>query len=325
MKRGIQSVVVLAMSFVLLIAQVNVGLALELVITENGSGSSSEVNVQTESNTTIEQSNTGEVENNVDTSSNTGGNTVSGNVGDVEVITGDAQTGVSVENNINYSSVEHAGCCGESVSAEISGNGDASKNTINVNSAENTVVSVNQTAKIINNISGTSNTGKNSANENSGDVVIKTGDAKGSLNLKNASNVSSIKVADSGSQASAKISENGASSVNKIDVTFENKNYVFVDQYSEFANWVNFEAETGGNTADKNIGNVKITTGDASLALFIENFVNLSDVKIDCCTKMLDPDDPDDPRKPVDNGDDKDDAVDDKDDEKDEKSATIVI
>src|SRR3989304_2592587 len=94
----------------------------EFVITDNGSGSSNEVNITQESQTTVTQSNASETSNSSDTNTNTGGNSASENTnGDASITTGDAASQVVVENSGN-TSIVNTGCCPSDTEVTITGN-----------------------------------------------------------------------------------------------------------------------------------------------------------------------------------------------------------
>ena len=122
--------------------------ALELVISNNGTGSVSEVSVQTQNAITVEQVNEGEVDNNVSTSSNTGENLLSANTGsNVTVTTGDSHQDINIENSLNQLLMD-SNCCSSEKEANISGNGNDSTNTINLSQSDRETFSLVQTAII---------------------------------------------------------------------------------------------------------------------------------------------------------------------------------
>ncbi|KKQ97453.1 MAG: hypothetical protein UT24_C0008G0037 [Candidatus Woesebacteria bacterium GW2011_GWB1_39_12] len=269
----------------------------EFVITDNGSGSSSEVNITQESQTTVTQSNASETSNSVDTNTNTGGNSVSENTnGDASITTGDAASQVVVENSGNTSTV-NIGCCPTPSEVTISGNGSDSTNAINITSSSQTTITSNQTATITNYISGTASTGSNSANDNSGgNVTITTGNITVSAKIINAPvNTSSVSVKSGNPGLIAKISENGTDSNNDISVSFFNDTEVYTQFAADIENYLLWDLNSGGNQADGNSGgNVTIKTGDIDLEVFINNFINLGNVEVDCCEDIFDPGDKDD-------------------------------
>jgi len=102
--------------------------AVELVISDNGSGSSNQIQVQSDALVEIEQTNEADVTNSVGTNANTGNNEISGSQGEVVIDTGDISANVLIDNSLN-DSVVTTQCCQSEGSAEITGNGTGSKNS----------------------------------------------------------------------------------------------------------------------------------------------------------------------------------------------------
>jgi hypothetical protein len=258
----------------------------ELTITENGSGSGSEVQVTSITQTDVTQTNTGEFSNTVNTTSNTGDNSASGNTnGDTTITTGDSNTQVAIENSGNISSAETE-CCSDGTTAQITGNGSDSNNQINVSNTSATNISVYQNATVKNNIYGYANTGNNSTNYNTGgDSLIVTGDIKVSGRITNGPiNLSSVKVTEGLSKYAGKIVGNGYKSENNVEAVFNKNTNVYTYFNADLENSASWDLNTGRNKADYNTdGDVTIKTGDITLDFFITNFVNLSKVKVTCC------------------------------------------
>lgn len=259
-----------------------------LQITGNGSKSDNTAVVNSNSSTTVTQNNTATIENNVKQNSNTGNNTASGNSGQTAITTGDSSSKVAVANSGNTSIAST--CCptqpGSNTSTNIiSGNGANSQNNILSNSNSQTVVSVNQTATIRNNISGNANTGNNTANNNGGNTSIHTGSISVSENINNAPvNTSSVQVgANTAVNYVAKISGNGRDSVNNIQSTTENLVEVKVNNNTDIVNNSFWNVNTGGNKANDNQGVVDITTGNIAFSTNINNSANVSVVTVNDC------------------------------------------
>ena len=274
----------------------------ELTITDNGQDSESEINIQQENSVSTEQSNNSEVANDINVVSNTGGNTASDNVSDeVNISTGDVKTDVVIQNSTNTSTADSSNCCISDTNATISGNGQGSSNTINLGISNTSEAIVSQTANITNNISGTSNTGGNTANDNFGNVSIKTGNIKTLISINNDPvNFSSVSLVSGSGGVSADISANAKASVNDINLKLHSEANAFVNSSSEIKNYVVWDSNTGGNSAGDNLGEVSIKTGDIDFELFINNLVNLGAVNIDGCCDLGGPSDPDDPGDPGD-------------------------
>ncbi len=259
--------------------------AVELVISENGSGSESEISTQVETTTEVAQSNEAEVSNNVATDANTGGNEASNNTGgDVAIETGDVNQEVLVETSVNSSEVE-VGCCPADTNAEISANGNDSQNTIDLTQTDETNIIVNQEAKVVNQVVGSANTGENSANENNGNVSIQTGDISVSGGIENGPiNVADVSATSGGGDVEAGITGNGAGSNNSISASLSNQTNVILNFQANIGNDVGWDLNTGRNSANSNNGDVSIITGDIFFDFFIKNGpINIGGVDINCC------------------------------------------
>ncbi len=286
--------------------------ALEIIVSENGSGSDNTVETQVESTETVNQNNDAEVLNNVETNADTGNNTASDNTGaDVSIDTGDIESTVFVENALNSSSAE-VGCCPDDTNLKIDGNGTDSTNEIKLNDTSGSEINISQEANVYNNVNGTANTGNNTANDNTGgDVSIETGDIYAGGGITNGPiNVTDVEAGGGGSDVNAKISGNGSSSTNNIFASLNNNNNVNLNFLANIRNDVNWDLNTGGNSANGNTGgSTSIITGDIFFDFFIKNGpINFGSVIITCCDSgdrggPGDPGDPGDPGNPGDPGD----------------------
>jgi len=270
----------------------------ELVISGNGSSSVNEVNVASDNTTSVVQNNNTGVTNIVNANTNTGGNTASENTGEnVNLDTGNSQVEVAVVNSVNSSEVEGQGCCGSAVNSGISGNGENSLNNLTISQLVYNSINQTNNASITNDVNVYGNTGNNSANENSGNVNIQTGNVKVQATIVNQNvNISHVNYGSGGFSLSALINGNGSGSVNSLTANFSNNNNVNVNNVSNIYNNLDINADSGNNTANGNLGNVSIKTGDVFIGAFLDNAANHNLVDIDCCD--FDPDDPDDPGEP---------------------------
>jgi len=82
------------------------------------------------------------------------------------------------------------------------------------------------------------------------------------------------------------ISGNGANSDNDIKIELENEVNIDQDNYANFDNNIDADANTGDNDANKNTGgDVEIKTGDAEVDITLDNSANINWVDVDCgCT-----------------------------------------
>lgn len=301
-KKRLVSLVVLLVSFFLVFAPS--AKAIEVVISGNGAESTNEVAVEQTSEIVIEQTNEANIENEVEVEANTGDNTVSENTGgDVTIDTGDVVAQVVVENAVNDSSVEIE-CCLSGVDVIVADNGADSQNTVELEMDGETSVVVQQTANIVNKVSGSANTGDNVASNNNGNVTIDTGDIYVSGGVNNGPvNVTHVGGSSGSGDVSVNISENGADSINSIFLALNNSSDIQISSFFDINNNVAWNLNTGGNEASGNSGDVEIITGDIFFDFFIKNGpINIGGIDWGCCN-LSDPADPEgsnDPNDPSD-------------------------
>lgn len=263
----------------------------EIVISGNASGSASEVNLSSTSETSVSQTNDANIQNNVNLDSNTGENTASANTGgSVNVETGNSNTQLNIENSVNSSVVETE-CCMQETNIEIINNGSDSQNKVNFDSSSSTNVSVNQIAYVSNNIAGFANTGENTANYNTGDVSVSTGDIKVAGGVINGPiNVSSVKAPLGSEGANVNIFQNGSNSYNYINLLLDRNTFVNKNFEANILNNLAWNLNTGGNHVYSTNGDVNITTGDILFDLLLKNGpINIGGVWLPCC--IFDPGD----------------------------------
>lgn len=264
-----------------------------ITISGNGAGSNNAV-VSTQTNTTtVSQSNTATVNNNITTNANTGGNDANYNTGgNVTVNTGDAKTTTNVTNTLNSNAATVAGCnCGSDTDVTVSGNGAKSDNLVTLTNVNTNGVSQANVADVNNNIKSDAKTGGNDANLNTGgDVTIMTGDATAKANVSTIANSNSAMIGGgagaNGSSATFKIVGNGVGSDNWISAALVNSSSVEQANVADVDNNVDSDAKTGGNDAKFNTGgDVSIDTGDATAKATVDNMVNFNSANVDCgCT-----------------------------------------
>jgi hypothetical protein len=265
---------------------------IELVVSGNGSGSESEVEISRETEVVVEQTNDVSVTNVINVSANTGNNSANGNTGgDVEIITGDVSVQTVVETKANDSQVEiNNDCCEEdNVVALISGNGESSQNQVKHQGDSTVKVAVEQKAKVTNVIKTEANTGDNSASKNNGKVKVETGDVKILSLVKNTTNSSLVEVNDccEGTNTTLKIVANGTESQNIINNQSQRTVDIVQKNQMDIDNVLNINANSGRNRLDKNLGNVDLYTGDVVILTEVITVGNLNDVIIcpDCQDK----------------------------------------
>lgn len=164
------------------------------IISGNGANSANTINNFNSNLTNVSVSNLANVTNNLTTNANTGRNSANNNTGgSVSIFTGNIFADTSLMNGpFNISKVRVSQGRNVDRLLKIAGNGVSSVNTINNVEIENVSISVNNIANFINNILHNLNTGGNSANNNNGDVAIKTGDIWSEIKVKNLANISEV-------------------------------------------------------------------------------------------------------------------------------------
>lgn len=263
-----------------------------VTITENGSASSNTTNVSQSSNTSVSSNNNAVISNSVETQASTGDNTASGNTGsgNTTVTSGDTSTSVEVENQANTSVVDTGTCCPQNTSVTQSGNGADSTNTTSVNTNNQTAISVTNNATITNTISIQTNTGNNKTDNNTnGDTKIKTGDIhiEGRIENKHINSNHVVASAATGGNTNIIIESNGSHSTNIVATDTTNIVVIDTENIADIDNDVVIEANTGGNTANKNTnGDVEIVTGDIDINFSVINKdINSNVAIVDCCEK----------------------------------------
>jgi len=149
-------------------------------VTDNGVASNNTVNVNNGSKTTINQTNGSEVVTNVSAKSDTGGNSANFNTGGTNsIVTGNATTNVTVSVGGSSNTATPPQCgCKANTTVDVSGNGDASNNAVNVNNKTKFKVNQLNSSVIVSDIKAKAKTGNNSTSWNTGSGTgITTGHA----------------------------------------------------------------------------------------------------------------------------------------------------
>jgi hypothetical protein len=287
-----------------------------ITVSDNGGGSSNEVNVSSNNTTTVTQNNESHVENNVNTNVNTGDNTANTNTGgDTSIQTGNATTNTTITNeniNTNYANSPASGG-GVGGNVTINNNGAFSQNSVNASATHTTNISQNNSAHITNNALTTANTGYNSANKNNGNVSIKTGSIEAVTTIENKkinNSVAKIIGACDGScvithEMVLKIFGNGKGSVNSLEFNYDDSKTYSSNNLANIYNNAVHNLNTGENSANGNNGDVSILSGDVKSVISITNDgINSNTVVIDCgcIPKPEEPEEPVTPNNPNPNG-----------------------
>jgi hypothetical protein len=268
--------------------------ATTITVSGNGSDSNNKVNTDMTNTQTVVQNNNANINNNVSANASTGGNTANRNTGgNVAIDTGDASTKVKVENTVNKNVADLSCCLQQDTDILVSGNGDKSKNKVDVDETTTTSVFQDNYANIKNKVDADATSGKNDANRNTGgNVSVTTGDADTVVKVKNQANVNAVRIGSvDGAQAgsvSLTVKGNGSDSKNKIDFDLNKNLTTTQDNVLNLVNWVDADATTGKNDANRNTGgNVSVDTGDAATGVGIDNKANFNVVEEDCNDCLL--------------------------------------
>ncbi len=271
--------------------------------TGNGSGSRNHSSNDQNNSTEVVDVNNATVVNEQEVDVDTGSNDANKNMGSATVETGNAGVSSGLMTDINNNFITIGDLCGQGCSeafvAENLKNGNGTLNNAD-GSLTNLVILNNANNLDLQNYSKLSaNTGNNEASKNMGDGTIVSGDADVSFTTINFGNnnginasVTNYDIIDntdsdlwimfptgvaSGAglgQLGAVNSGNGADSNN--DANSSGTSFTEIDNNNNLVltNEVNLFANTGHNTADKNMGAGNITTGDANIASNVINFLN---------------------------------------------------
>ncbi len=177
------------------------GSTLTADILGNGVDSRNEIELDAHHSIMIWQTNEADVHNNVDSNAKTGGNEAERNTGgNVTVSTGDATANTTVNNKVNFNSVDADCGCEMSITAKIAGNGVDSNNTIEAEHLSSTLgiyqggKDLGNNADLWNQVGADAKTGYNEAESNTaavdpGDPVkVMTGNANSNVTVSNTAN-----------------------------------------------------------------------------------------------------------------------------------------
>jgi hypothetical protein len=160
----------------------------------------------------------------------------------------------------------------------VSGNGENSSNQINVEQKTEDKVSQDNKAEIKNEVKAESNTGDNSASENTGDTKIQTGDTKTEVVVSNSVNQNAVSdgCCPSESGSTAKITDNGSGSSDSINHNSNSNTSISQNNGAKITNNIKVYADTGNNNASGNSGDVYIETGEVKTGIGVLNKGNTS-------------------------------------------------
>lgn len=259
----------------------------EISINGNSRDSVNVANIETDNKTVVKQDNNARINNNVEVKADTGDNRANDNRGNVDVVSGNTNSTVEVTNTANVNEAVVAPCagCGQDATVNISDNSRDSVNVVNLDQNNKVKVSQDNRAYVNNNVNVDADTGDNRANDNRGDVTVRSGNVTSSVTLTTTANANSAFVGGNGNgegQLSATIEGNDRNSFNKIDLDLANWVILDQDNFADVDNDVEVDADTGDNRADDNRGDVLIDAGNINSTVTVDNMVNFNAADVDC-------------------------------------------
>lgn len=266
---------------------------LDVKLSGNGDGSKNTADTKLTNQVQLNQTNVGFVSNDVNAKSNSGDNKASYNTGgDVSISTGNALTSVSLKTNANQNLATVGGGHGGAGTTDImiTGNGSDTKNTVNLGLTDWVVLGQTNVADVNNDVYAKSNTGKNTADHNTGgslfgNVTIDTGNAVTGVSADTAVNFNEAAIGcDCVMGVNAKISGNGASdgwwwpTTSKINADITNGQLVGQTNGGEgINNDLDGKSKTGDNRTSLNTGesvDPSVMTGDSWSVTDVKNSGN---------------------------------------------------
>ncbi len=163
----------------------------QATIAGNGADTTNVAHTSSTNVMTLSSNNTATTANTFTISANTGGNTAHNNHGKVLIQTGDIETLVKVTTLANISRFSYLNCCTspEGDTFKIKGNGAGSQNSLTYHTSDVLGITQHNHSVLDNLIFLALNTGNNTADGNSGDVSILTGDITTLVSIKNQTNI----------------------------------------------------------------------------------------------------------------------------------------
>lgn len=248
-----------------------------------GSNSANTTEVDVDEDIDFDIDNSATANNDIDVDVETGDNDANNNTGDGEVRGGDIRGTLEFETVLNGASqsfrLPSLGSFDVSSGNETTGFSSANDTTVNVDQTVD--VDIDNDADVDNDISGTFDTGNNSANNNTGDGSARSGSASVNARLHtdlNANAGANLSLSGSGSSSMGDIEisneETGANSSNNATVNLDRTVNVSQTNTANVDNDVDFTINTGGNTASANTGDGEVRSGDGNFDISVKNALN---------------------------------------------------
>jgi len=266
--------------------------AFTIQVSGNGYDSNNGVNLNTTTKTTVKQSNSVQVKNNINQDANTGDNTVAKNTGaDIDVETGGVKQSADVTTVAggNSASVEACGCELD-LEVVIEKNGADSENKVNLGVESKTELFQDNNINVENKVKQDADTGKNDIEKNTGgDISLQTGEVEQETTIHTQAGVNAAKI-DSGKggvNLDLAIVANGAYSDNEIDLDLDVETTARQDNDVRVKNNVDQDADTGSNDVEENTGgDIDVVTGDVEQMIDVWNGAGFNALEVDGCCEL---------------------------------------
>lgn len=241
-----------------------------------GANSTNTAKTEHENKIKVKNENKTDVKNDAYVKANTGHNSADKNTGDGSVDTGDIDVTLDIAAVLGFEDGLDIDLSDFDLTVSNDTTGFNSENDAIAKLKNKIDIRNENSTKLNNKLKADLNTGHNSADKNTGNGTVNTGDVSfggdwGSDIVFGGSGLGSLSLNGS---ASASNSNTGASSSNtakaevKNDVKVENKNKTDIN------NCINIKANTGQNSADKNTGDGSVSTGDITGELNLSTTIN---------------------------------------------------
>jgi hypothetical protein len=260
----------------------------------NGSDSDTEIDFDVDKDTSLFQSNTSRISNDINIDSNTGDNDVNDNTGgDVEVTTGDVDAAAVVQNfaNQNHAVIDLCDCEGDAT-IQIKGNGSDSDNDVEIDKDTTTTLVQDNFAWLHNDIDMDADTGDNDVDDNTGgSVELTTGDVTMGSLVRNFANVNTAVIGGGNgsgdSSLDINVQGNGSDSENDVDVDTDMETSLFQFNTASIWNDLEFDGDSGDNSVSDNTGSLSsddpsVLTGDITIEALVDNFTGFNVATVDC-------------------------------------------
>lgn len=251
-----------------------------------GADSTNTVDVNAESDVTLDITNNARIRNNLTVNADTGHNEANRNTGLGSVDTGDALAALHARNVANVTLAGIASTWAN-ITAELANatTGADSTNTIDVTVNDERDVTILNNANVDTAIGAVANTGFNTANRNTLGGIVTTGAATIDAFIQNLLNqvwLVGYEYGDDPGYGGIRITEEntntGAGSTNSNNTDANVNTDVTIGNDAHVHNDITADATSGNNQANDNTGGGAVGSGNAGIGGGIENTVNQTDV-----------------------------------------------